>query len=252
MLCRKNSLQVEYAHRQLARCHLLCKNHKLGLVGVAGPQLTACAVLQRRQHTVPVRLYWHGSSMSDLNQQPLKAPSGKPSCSHCSEAPLQDMCQPLFLFQGLSQSNTPAGLLSSMGSGSLPQGLMPQALSQTLRQASAGSAQRQSSLGPPQGSLGSTTAGRQGSLGLPQTMGQGNGGLAYEPTQQDLQVWLNRLLQDPPVLRCSSCFQSIAKETKWCCLCLLSNERRDKGIKGADRGVVAAGLAKTAAQVTLP
>ena len=80
----------------------------------------------------------------------------------------------------------------SMGSGALG---MPQGLSQTLRQASAGSASRQPSLGlQGQGSLGlapgSALSGtqRQASMGPPPGMGQGNVGMPSETSPQDLQV----------------------------------------------------------------
>ena len=73
---------------------------------------------------------------------------------------------------------------------------MPQGLSQTLRQASAGSASRQPSLGlSGQGSLGlapgSALSGlpqRQASMGPPPGMGQGNVGMPFDTNPQDLQV----------------------------------------------------------------
>lgn len=81
----------------------------------------------------------------------------------------------------------------SMGSGALG---MPQGLSQTLRQASAGSASRQPSLGlQGQGSLGlapgSALSGtqRQASMGPSPGMGQGNVGMPFETNPQDLQAW---------------------------------------------------------------
>jgi len=72
---------------------------------------------------------------------------------------------------------------------------MPQGLSQTLRQASLGSASRhpslglqgQGSLGPAPGSAFSGTQ-RQASVGPPPGMGQGSVGLPFETSPQDLQV----------------------------------------------------------------
>ncbi|KAL0020292.1 hypothetical protein WJX77_002528 [Trebouxia sp. C0004] len=90
-----------------------------------------------------------------------------------------------------SQGLPPA--MVSMGSGALG---MPQGLSQTLRQASAGSVSRQPSLGlQGQGSLGlapgSALIGtqRQVSMGPPPDMGQGNVGMPFETSPQDMQAW---------------------------------------------------------------
>lgn len=82
--------------------------------------------------------------------------------------------------------------MGTMGSGALG---LPQGHSQTLRQTSLGSASRQASLGlQGQGSLGRAPGSalngtqRQASSGLSPGMGQGNMGLPYEPSPQDLQV----------------------------------------------------------------
>ena len=105
---------------------------------------------------------------------------------------------PAFLTQGSMLQNTTLrqasmGLPPTMGSGSGGLGLAP-GPSQTLRQASVGSARRQPSLGLPQGqgSLGLVSGGslnaaqRQSSLGLPPSMG--SGGMPFEPSPQELQV----------------------------------------------------------------
>lgn len=94
--------------------------------------------------------------------------------------------------QSSTQRQASLGLppaMVSMGSGALG---MPQGLAQSLRQASAGSASRQPSLGlSGQGSLGlapgSALSGtqRQASMGPPPGMGQG---LPFETSPQDLQV----------------------------------------------------------------
>ena len=95
-----------------------------------------------------------------------------------------------------TQQQASLGLPPSMGTmGSGAVGLS-QGHSQTLRQTSLGSASRQPSLGlQGQGSLGLAPGSalngtqRQASMGLPPGMGQGNMGLPYEPSPQDLQVW---------------------------------------------------------------
>ena len=97
----------------------------------------------------------------------------------------------------VSQIQASLGLppsMITMGSGTLG---MPQGLSQTLRQASVGSASRQLSMGlQPQGSRGLASGSalngteRQASLGLPSGIGQGNVELPYESSPHDLQVLL--------------------------------------------------------------